>query len=314
MSTRGTVLHSHGPGGQLKADEVELTVGPGETLVEMRLAAVTPLDRSTLAGRQPGRPFVPGSEGIGVVLSSDVAAAGATVLVRGEGVGVTRQGVWGRYAVVPNAAVHAVPSSLEPAAALALLTPALTAHTAVRRVAGVQKGETVVVTGVTGLIGRMCAAIARAAGAARVIGLVSLDDSADSIGGLVDQLVRVDGLGQVGRELPWCDAVVDTMGGPVTGGVLGHVSPGGRIVVLGYKAGEFTTIDLHQLIGRDLRLLPVNLQRTTLAPDAAGQALADIASVPWRADYDVVPADRIGDVLERPGGRVLLDLTGLSVA
>ncbi|HZX04698.1 zinc-binding alcohol dehydrogenase family protein [Kribbella sp.] len=315
MSTRGTVLHSHGPGEQLKADDVELTVGPGETLVEMRLAAVTPLDRSTLAGKQPRVPFVPGSEGTGVVVSSDVAAAGATVVVRGEGVGVTRQGVWGRYAVVPNAAVHALPSSLEPAAALALLTPALTAHTAVRRVADVQQGETVVVTGVTGLIGRMCAAIARAAGAARVIGLVSLDDaadSADSADGLVDQVVRVDGLGQVGRELPWCDAVIDTMGGPVTGGVLGHVSPGGRIAVLGYKAGEFTTIDLHKLVGRDLRLLPVNLQRTTLAPEAVGEALADIASVPWRADYDVVPANRIGDVLGRSSGRVLLDLTTLS--
>ncbi|GAA3151393.1 hypothetical protein GCM10010530_83310 [Kribbella aluminosa] len=307
------MLHSHGPGEQLKADEVELTVGPDETLVEMRLAAVTPLDRSTLAGKQPCAPFVPGSEGAGVVLSSDVAAAGAAVVVRGAGVGVTRQGVWGRFAVVPNAAVHALPPSLEPAAALALLTPALTAHTAVRRVADVQPGETVVVTGVTGLIGRMCAAIARAAGAARVIGLVSLDDSAASAGGLVDQVVRVDGLGQVGRELPWCDAVIDTMGGPVTGGVLGHVSPGGRIAVLGYRAGEFTTIDLHQLIGRDLRLLPVNLQRTTLAPDAVGQALADIASVPWRADYDVVPADRVSDVLERPAGRVLLDLTALSV-
>ena len=311
MSARGTVLRSHGPGEQLKAEEVELTAGPGETLVEMRLAAVTPLDRSTLAGKQPMVPFVPGSEGAGVVVSSDVLAPGTAVVVRGEGVGVTRAGVWGRYAVVPNAAVHRLPSSLEAGTALALMTPALTAHTAVRRVADVQAGETVVVTGVTGLVGRMCAAIARSAGAARVIGLVSLDDRADDALGLVDQVVRVDGLGQVGRELPWCDAVVDTMGGPVAGGVLGHISPGGRIAVLGYKAGEFTTIDLHQLIGRDLRVLPVNVQRTALAPDAVGQALADIAGLSWRADYDVVPADRIGEVLDRPAGRVLLDLTAL---
>ncbi|TDW86155.1 zinc-binding alcohol dehydrogenase family protein [Kribbella sp. VKM Ac-2566] len=311
MSTRGTVLRSHGPGEQLKAEEVELTAGPGETLVEMRLAAVTPLDRSTLAGKQPSVPFMPGSEGAGVVVRSDAFEAGTPVVVRGEGVGVTRDGVWGRYAVVPNAAVHRLPSSLEPGTALALMTPALTAHTAVRRVADVQEGETVVVTGVTGLVGHMCAAIARSAGASRVIGLVSLDDRADGATGVVDQLVRVDGLGQVGRELPWCDAVIDTMGGPVAGGVLGHISPGGRIAALGYKAGEFTTIDLHQLIGRDLRVLPVNLQRTTLAPDAVGQALADIAAVSWRADYEVVPAERIGDVLDRQAGRVLLDLTGL---
>jgi NADPH:quinone reductase-like Zn-dependent oxidoreductase len=311
------VLRSHGPGEQLKAEEVELAAGPGETLVEMRLAAVTPLDRTTLAGKQPAMssgssgPFVPGSEGAGVVVHSDVVEPGTAVVVRGEGVGVTKPGVWGQYAVVPNAAVHRLPASLEPAAALALLTPALTAHTAVRRVADVLAGETVVVTGVTGLIGRMCAVIARSAGAARVIGLVSEIDSVDSTTGLVDQIVRVDGLGQVGRELQWCDAAIDTMGGPVAGGVLGHIAPGGRIAVLGYKAGEFTTIDLHQLIGRDLRVLPVNLQRTTLAPDAVGQALADIAPVPWRADYEVIPADRAGDVLERQAGRVLLDLTAL---
>ncbi|GAA1159203.1 NAD(P)H-quinone oxidoreductase [Kribbella jejuensis] len=312
------MLRSHGPGEQLKAEEVELTAGPGETLVEMRLAAVTPLDRSTLAGEPPCTPFVPGSEGVGVVVSSDVAEPGAAVVVRGAGVGLTRQGVWGRYAVVPDAAVHALPSSLEPAAALALLTPALTAHTAVRRVADVLKGETVVVTGVSGLVGRMCAAVARAAGASRVIGLVWVDDTVDSATALVDQIVHVDGLGQVGREMPWCDAVIDTMGGPVTGGVLGNISPGGRIAVLGFKAGEFTTIDLHQLIGRDLRVLPVNLQRTTLAPDAVGQALADIASASWqsswRAEYDLVGADRIGEVLDRQTGRVLLDLTTLPVA
>lgn len=308
------MLHSHGPGEQLKAEEVELSAGPGETLVEMRLAAVTPQDRSALTGKQPYVPFVPGSEGTGVVLSSDVAPAGASVVIRGEGVGVTRHGVWGRYAVVPDAAVHLLPSSLEPAVALALLTPALTAHTAVRQVAEVLPGETVVVTGVNGLLGQMCAAIARAAGAARVIGLVSLDDAADHAAGLVDQVVRVDGLGQVGREMPWCDAVVDTMGGPVTGGVLGQVSPGGRIAVLGYKAGEFTTINLHQLVGRGLRVLPVNLQRTTLAPDAVGQALADLAGAPtsWRAQYEVVPADRIGEVLDRQAGRVLVDLTELA--
>jgi NADPH:quinone reductase-like Zn-dependent oxidoreductase len=306
MSERGTVLHSHGPGEQLKAEELEFAAGPGETLVEMRLAAVTAQDRSALTGKQPSVPFVPGSEGAGVVVST-----GAAVVVRGEGVGVTRAGVWGRYAVVPDAAVHPLPASLEPGAALALLTPALTAHTAVRRVAQVLTGETVVVTGVTSLVGQMCAVAARSAGAARVIGLVGIDQSADGVAGLVDQIVRVDGLGQVGRELPWCDAAIDTLGGPVTSGVLGHIAPGGRIALLGYKAGEFTTLDLHQLIGRDLRVLPVNVQRTAPAPDAVAEALADIAPVTWRPEYDVVPADRVADVLDRRTGRVLLDLTTL---
>ena len=83
------------------------------------------------------------------MVSSGGLEAGTAVVIRGEGVGVTRPGLWGRYAVVPDAAVHRLPSSLEPAAAVALLTPVLTAHTAVRRVAEVVEGETVVVTGIT---------------------------------------------------------------------------------------------------------------------------------------------------------------------
>jgi len=95
----------------------------------------------------------------------------------------------------------------------------------------------------------------------------------------------------------------------VTSGVLGHITPGGRLAVLGYKAGEFTTLDLHQLIGRDLRVLPVNLQRTVFEPGAVGQALADVASAQWQPEYELLPADRVAEVLDRQAGRVLLDLT-----
>lgn len=318
MSVRaGTALRSYGAGQQLKAEEVELVAGVGETLVKMGLAAVTSQDRSVLNGKQPAPPFIPGSEGTGVVVDSALLETGTPVLIRGGGVGVTRDGLWGRYAVVPDTAVHRLPSSVEPAAALVLLAPALTAHTAVRRVGQVLEGETVAVTGITGLVGRMCAAAARSAGAAKVIGLAWGEQSVDAVAGLVDQIVRVDELGQVGRELQWCDAVIDTVGGPVTSGVLGHITPGGRIAVLGYSAGEFTTIDLHQLIGRDLRVLPVNAQRTSIGPDTIGQALADIAPAQLRPDVEVVPADHVYDALDRLASgaanrRLLLDLTSLS--
>jgi len=312
MSTRtGAVLRCHGPGHELKAEELELTAGPDETLVEMRLGAVTQADRSAIAGKQPTQPFVPGSEGVGVVVASSVLEAGTPVVIRGEGVGVTRPGLWGRYAVVPDAAVHRLPAAMDQVSALAFLTPALTAHTAVRRVAGVLEGETVVITGITSLIGCLCAVVARSAGATKVIGLARLGESVDVVAPLVDQIVRVDELGQIGRELPWCDAAIDTVGGPVTSGVLGHITPGGRIAVLGYKAGEFTTIDLHQLIGRDLRVLPVNLQRTVIEPGAVSQALADVASAQVHPDVEVLPADRVGDALDRSASdrRVFLDLT-----
>jgi NADPH:quinone reductase-like Zn-dependent oxidoreductase len=320
MSARqGTVLRCYGPGQQLKAEEIELIAGPGESLVEIEVASVTTLDRTVLAGKlaqQMQPPFVPGSEGAGVVLSSETFAAGTRVVIRGGGVGVSRPGTWGRLAVVPDASVHPLPDGLDAAAAVGMLAPALTAHTAVRRVGQIVDGETVVVTGATGLLGRLCVAVARSAGAAKVIGLARSGEYVEVLTGLVDQIVRVDELGQVGRELPWCDAAIDTVGGPVTSGVMSHITPGGRVVVLGYTAGEFATLDLHQLIGRDLRVLPVNMQRTSIEPGTVAQVLADIAPADLRPNVDLVPAPHVEEALDLLAGgnsdrRVLLDLTPL---
>ena len=320
MSARqGTALRCYGPGQQLKTEDLEFAAGPGESLIEMQVASVTQLDRTVLAGKlaqQLQPPFVPGSEGAGIVLESEAYPAGTRVVIRGGGVGVTSPGTWGELAVVPDGSVHPLPDGLDARAAVGLLAPALTAHTAVRRVAQVVEGETVVVTGATGLIGRLCAAVARSAGAIRVIGLARAGEPVDMLTGLVDQIVRVDELGQVGRELPWCDAAIDTVGGPVTSGVMSHITPGGRLAVLGYTAGEFATLDLHQLIGRDLRVLPVNMQRTTIEPGAVAQVLADIAPAQVNPDLEMLPASRAEDALDllarsTPDRRVLLDMTQL---
>jgi D-arabinose 1-dehydrogenase-like Zn-dependent alcohol dehydrogenase len=97
---------------------------------------------------------------------------------------------------------------------------------------------------------------------------------------------------------------------------MSHITPGGRVVILGYSAGEFATLDLHQLIGRDLRVLPVNMQRTTIEPGTVAQVLADIAPAELRPNVELVPARQVEDALDLLAGgnadrRVLLDLTTL---
>jgi NADPH:quinone reductase-like Zn-dependent oxidoreductase len=318
MSVRSAkVLRSYGTGRPLRAEDAELRAGPGESLIEVQVASLTELDRKVLAGnvgQQLQPPFVPGSEGSGVVLDSAAHPVGTRVVIHGGGVGVSRPGTWGTLAVVPDASVHPLPDELDPAAAAGMLAPALTAHTAVRRVAQVVAGEVVVVTGATGLVGRLCAAIARSAGAMKIIGLARPGDPVELLSGLVDQVVLVDELGQPGRELPWCNAVLDTVGGPVTGGVMSHLMPGGRLVVLGYTAGEFATLDLRQLIGRDLRVLPVNMQRTSIDAGTVAEVLADIAGANVHPDLELVPADRAEDALELlergpADRRILLDVS-----
>ena len=97
-------------------------------------------------------------------------------------------------------------------------------------------------------------------------------------------------------------------------GCIGHITPGGRrSPYSGYKAGEFTTLDLHQLIGRDLRVLPVNMQRTDDRAGAVGQALADIAPARVRPELEMLPrrtgGGRAGPLAAGTADRrVLLDL------
>jgi NADPH:quinone reductase-like Zn-dependent oxidoreductase len=317
MSARqGTVLRSYGPAQPLKVEEADLAAEQGQSLIEMQVASVTQLDRTVLAGKlgqQMQPPFVPGSEGTGVVAESGLHPVGTRVLIRGSGVGVSTPGTWGTLAAVPDSSVHLLPEGVDLAVAAGMLMPALTAHTAVRGVADLLPGEVVVVTGATGLVGRMCAAVARSAGAMKVIGLAREGESVDGLAGLVDQVVLVDELGQPGRELPWCNAVIDTVGGPITSGVMGHITPGGRLVVLGYTAGEFATLDLHQLIGRDLRVLPVNMQRTSIDAATVAQALTDIAAAGIEPEVQLVPGHLAEDALDllargTADRRVLLDV------
>ncbi len=316
-------LRSRGPGRPLETVDVaaDAPTRPGTALVRVHAAAVTHLDRSVVAGHLPGQmrpPFTPGTEACGTVLASAVHPVGSRVVVRGAGVGVTSDGTWTSLGRFPDAALHPCPVDLDPATAAAALSPALTADTAVRAVAAVRPGETVAVTGATGVVGRMVAAVARAAGAARVVGLVRPGSvgTADALTGLVDEVVGVGGSGPMddGGLDAVADAVIDTVGGAVAAAVR-SIRPGGRMVLLGYTAGTVVPLDLHEVIARDVRLLPVNMQRRPATPEAVQRALADVAAARLPLSVVRMPlpdAQRALDLLARGEvrGRVVLEVAG----
>lgn len=310
---RATVLRCRGLEGPLRAEDAEVAAIAGQTLVEMRAASVTHLDRAVLAGRldnQMRPPFVPGSEGSGIVISSDVHPAGSRVVVRGHGVGVMLPGTWGTLAVVPDGAVHPCPESLDLIASAGALAPALAAHTAVHAVGAIRPGEVVAVTGAAGVVGQMCAAMARAAGAT-VIGVVRSRAAAGVLAGLVDRIVVTPG-----TALPGCDALIDTVGGPVLGALLGNVNPGGRVVLLGATAGDSVTMPLHHLIERDIRVLPVAMRRRT-DPATVAEVLEEVATgrLPYAVELISGRSPQAAlDLVARGGAgrRVLLDVSELS--
>ncbi|MGV9850763.1 quinone oxidoreductase family protein [Streptomyces sp. NPDC003442] len=232
---------------------------PGHTLVRMKAAAVSHLDLNVVDGRfgiLPDLPSVPGTEGSGIVVASDTHPEGSLVRLRGKALGLRRDGTWGGHALVPDAAVEAVPEGTDPALACSYFSPAGTAWASVHTVAGVRPGERVLVTGAAGAVGALTVQVAARAGA-EVIGVVGRPAKLPHVPAAAKALLAADlSADAIGGPV---DVVVDTVGGPVLRDSLPLVRPRGRVALVGYTAGREFTVDLADFLLADVSLLPVNL-------------------------------------------------------
>src|SRR3954469_9473391 len=171
---RAAVQHRYGPPSVLESSEVGLPLpGPGDVLVQVGAASVHPGDYFVMTGepyvvrlafglRRP-RHGIPGRDLAGVV-----AAVGkdVTPLRPGEEVfGWSTAGTLAEYACVPADNLVSVPANLAVVDAAAVPTSAMTALQALRDIAHVRPGQTVLVTGASGGVGSFAVQIAKAFGA-----------------------------------------------------------------------------------------------------------------------------------------------------
>jgi NADPH:quinone reductase-like Zn-dependent oxidoreductase len=206
----------------------EPLVGPDQVLVEVRAAGVNPADAKVRAGRLETQfphhfPLIPGWDVSGVVVAVGPAVEG---FAPGDEVfGYQRQdhvqhGTYAELIAATERGLAHKPASLgfEEAAGLALC--GLTALQLMRAV-GVGEGDTVLVHGAAGGVGHLAVQVAKALGAARVIGTASPrnHDFLRSLGAepvaygdaLVDNVAElVGGDGKV-------DVSFDCVGGPALG-------------------------------------------------------------------------------------------------
>jgi NADPH:quinone reductase-like Zn-dependent oxidoreductase len=158
----------------LEISEVERPVpGRGEVLVQVGAASVHPGDYFVMTGepyvvrlvfglRRP-RNGIPGRDLAGVVTA---VGTDVTALRPGEEVfGWSTAGTLAEYACVPADHLVPVPANLAIVAAAAVPTSALTALQALRNIADVQPGQTVLVTGASGGVGSFAVQLAKAFGA-----------------------------------------------------------------------------------------------------------------------------------------------------
>ncbi|MBY8860854.1 zinc-binding dehydrogenase [Nocardia sp. CA2R105] len=299
---RAARLHSFGEAPVL--DDIDIPARKaGQTLVRIDAAALGHLDMTVASGTfdiKPPLPHIGGTDGAATVVESDTFAAGTRVLVRGGGIGLTKNGCWAEYLVAADRAFTPFDSDLPPEVAATFFLPSTTGYVAVHDIAEVRAGERVIVSGASGAVGSMAAQFALLAGAAEVIGVVPRQDQVEL---LPDGVRPVVGRGsalaeQLGDE-PVAEVLIDTLGGDMLPPLLGRVVPGGRAALIGYTLGTELALDLPNWLLSDVKILPVNMIRkgarqAELAPDLIGK----LAAGEVRLAVQQFPLDRIADALQ----------------
>lgn len=201
---------------------------PDAVMIEAHAASVNPIDWKIRSGaRQKDFPLqLPGIPGRDV--SGVVTAVGAEVgaFRVGDRVIALADATYAEFVAVPAALLTRLPDGLDPVAAAALPLAVLTGEQLVRLSAGVEKGQTILVSGALGSVGRAAAHAAHRMGA-RVIAGVRASQLAEAAALEVAGTVALDDEDALTR-LASVDAVADTVGGSVGARLLGLVRTGGR--------------------------------------------------------------------------------------
>lgn len=229
-------------------------------VVEVHAAGVTfpdVLQTRGLYQYKPELPFVPGTEVAGVVRS---APDDASVRPGDRVAAFPGLGGFAETVAVPTHAVFPIPDRLSFVSAAALPMNYLTVHFALTRRGALRKGETVLVHGAGGGVGTASVQLASALGA-RVIAVTSSAEKGELARRMGAQhVVSPDGFRAKVRELTGdagVDMVVDPVGGDRFTDSLRCLAPEGRLLVIGFTAGEIPTVKVNRLLLNNIAVVGV---------------------------------------------------------
>lgn len=248
----------------LSVEEIEKpAVRAGETLIEVRAAAINPSDVKNVAGVFPitTLPRTPGRDFAGIVVGGE-GRQGEEIWSSVAGQGMARDGAHAEYVVVPSESLSRKPGKLSMEQAAAIGVPFITAWTALRRAAQLEAGETLLIVGAAGAVGSAATQVANWRGA-RVLGADRRPERVIGAAAVIDvtkEDLRERVFALTGGK--GADAVFDTVGGPMFEPALRSLRIGGRQVAItsvGEPRVSFNLLDfyhnLSRLIGVDTNKL-----------------------------------------------------------
>jgi NADPH2:quinone reductase len=311
---RAIVVDEFGPPERLRISEMPAPrPGPSEVLVEVYMAPVNYVDLLVVGGTYqslPARPFIPGKGPAGVVsaLGPDVTAPriGDRVLAMAE------EGGYAEFVALGADQCYCLPPRMSFLEAASLSLVYDTAWVALRERARLAPGETVLVLGAFGGIGRASVQLARAMGARVLAGISRPEKAALARQAGADAVIDLsrEHLRDTLREQVWAatdgrgaDVVLDPLGGDVFDAALRALAWCGRLVVIGFAAGRIPTVRTNYLLLKNIEVsgLQVSDYRKR-RPVLVAACFAEIFQLYGEgkikpAGAEVFPLDQAGEAL-----------------
>jgi NADPH2:quinone reductase len=202
---------------------------------------------------KPELPFIPGAEVAGVV----VAAPASSGLAVGDRVAsLPLLGGFAETVLARPDLTFTLPDETSFEEGASFLFNYATSYFALIERGHLAEGETVLVHGAAGGIGTSAIQIAKAFGAGRVIGVVSTHAKGKvALAAGADDFVLADGFKEsVGQIV---DIVVDPVGGDRFTDSLRTLREHGRLLVIGFTAGEIPTVKVNRLLLNNIAVIGV---------------------------------------------------------
>ena len=309
---KAVLCRAYGPPESLVVEDVASPApGPGEAVIAVKAASVNFPDVLIIENKyqvKPPLPFSPGSELAGIVKT---VGDGVTAFAAGDRVmAITGYGAFAEEVKTEARRMLAIPPGMDFATAAAFgLTYATSEHALVDRGA-LKPGETLLVLGAAGGVGLAAIEIGKILGA-RVIACASSDDKlavcrehgADETINYATEDLRERIKTLTGGH--GADVVYDPVGGSYTELALRSIAWRGRLLVVGFAAGDIPKIPLNLTLLKGCSIVGVFWgDWARREPTHFAEAMARLAR--WYAEGKLKPHISATFPLERAAEALIL--------
>ena len=258
----------------------------GQALVRVTAAPISPLDVLCASGTSyfgaPQLPYIPGVQGVGVVVEADALLQGQRIWFSCDAGMKPGNGSMAQYCVIDESSALVLPEQIDDDLAAALGLSAIAAWMALTWRGRLQPGEQVLVLGASGAVGQVAVQAAKLFGARRVIA-ASRDETGRARALLQGADAAVDLTGDDVAEMSKriaaaCDGplqlIIDPLWGLPAEAAIRVLASEGRLVNIGSAAGPAVRFESAIVRGRLQSIL--GYTNNALTQEQKAQTLREI--------------------------------------